>query len=295
MGTVGKMLLILKSRTRIRTLNMKEGVYMNSEITVFIPSFNPGRFLVDALESVYMQTYSDWRVILIDDGSYDNSMSLAQPLLNDPRILVVRIDKNLGQSKAQNIALALVNTPYMLQLDSDDWLLPHALETLLNEFKKQPDDVAVVSANIEVFNEETEFLNNNNNKPGLFLLKGRLFKDRYDFLSSNFSLWPRCFRTSALKKVGGWPINDPYEGRHLEDKRILYRLIEEYRFHWIDEVLYVHRRHDHNNTRNVAIYNDIIEYSIRDILKRWGDKYEPSFYIDAQGWKNLGELIPKLY
>ena len=263
---------------------------MSCEITVFIPSFNPGRFLVDALESVFMQTYSDWRIILIDDGSYDNSMSLAQPLLNDPRILVVRTDKNLGQSKAQNIALALVNTPYMLQLDSDDWLLPHALETLLNEFKKQPDDVAVVSGNIQIVNEETEYLKHNDNQSITFIRRGRFFKDRYDFLLSNMSLWPRCYRTSALRKVGGWPINDPFEGRHMEDKRVLFRLIEQYRFHWIDEVLYVHRRHDYNNTNKLEIYNDIIEYTAIEVLSRWGDIYEPIFKIDGYGWKNVVDL-----
>lgn len=267
---------------------------MSSEITVVIPSFNPGKYLIDALESVYKQTYSDWKIILVDDGSDDDSLSLAQHLLNDPRILVIKNNENLGQSKAQNIALASVDTPYMVQLDSDDWLLPHALETLLSEFKKQKEDVAVVSANIEVSIEETEVLSHETNNPKKFILRGRLFKDKYDFLCSNLSLWPRCYRTSALRKVGGWPVNGPYEGRHLEDKRVLYRLIQKYRFHWIDEVLYVHRRHDHNNTLNVEAYNEIIEYSVKEILKRWGNKYKPVFRINSQGWIMIDKLVPKL-
>jgi glycosyltransferase involved in cell wall biosynthesis len=267
---------------------------VSSDITVVIPSFNPGKYLIDALESVYNQTYSDWKVILVDDCSEDNSLALAQHLLKDPRILVIKNKENLGQSKAQNIALASVDTPYMVQLDSDDWLLPHALETLLSEFKKQEEDVAVVSANIEVSNEMTEHLGNKKDNRQKFILKGRLFKDKYDFLCSNLSLWPRCYRTSALRRVGGWPVNGPYEGRHLEDKRVLYRLIEYYRFHWIDEVLYVHRRHDHNNTLNVDAYNIIIEFSIKEILKRWGNKYKPVFRTNSQGWRMLDRLVPKL-
>ncbi len=264
-----------------------------SEITIFIPSYNPGKLLIDALKSIYNQTYSDWRVILVDDASTDDSLMLAENLLNDPRITVVKNEINVGQSKAQNIALELVTTPYMVQLDSDDWFVPYTLETLVNEFKKQPGDVAVVSGNIMVVNEETEYMKEHDNIPISFVRRGRIFKDRYDFLLSNMSLWPRCYRTSALREIGGWPVDDPYEGRNMEDKLVLFRLIEKFRFHWVDEVLYVHRRHDYNNTRKIDEYNNIIEYNAKQVLKRWGDNFEPVFDIDSYGWKNVVHLAKK--
>ncbi|MHC1722000.1 MAG: glycosyltransferase family 2 protein [Aminipila sp.] len=267
---------------------------MDSEITVVIPSYNPGKLLIEALESVYNQTYSNWKLILVDDASDDNSLELAEKLLNDPRITVIRNDINLGQSQAQNKALDLVDTEYFVQLDSDDWFLPHALETLLNEFKQQPQDIAVVSGNMKVVIQTTEYLLSHKNKAAERILKGRTFKDRYDFLLSNKSLWPRCYRTSAVRDVGGWPTDDPYRGRNMEDRMILLRLIEKYRFHWIDEVLYVHRRHDYNNTHKLAEYNYIIEWYTRSMLKRWGDEYRPFFRVNDSGWKELVALKPRI-
>ncbi|WP_234117233.1 glycosyltransferase family 2 protein [Clostridium hydrogenum] len=263
---------------------------MDNEITVVIPSYNPGKYLVKAIQSIYDQTYKDWKLIVVDDGSTDNSLELAKDLLNNPKIEVIKNTTNLGQSKTQNIALQAITTPYFVQLDSDDWFSPDAVETLLNEFKKQPEDVAVVSGNIMIINEESGYLRSHDNIPSTKIKKGRFFKDKYDYLLSNLSLWPRCFRTSAVKKVGGWPTDDSYEGRHMEDKMILYRLSEEYRFYWIDKVMYYHRRHDNNITNNLELYNELIETNVRKILKRWGDEYTPVFEI-SYGWKGVKELI----
>lgn len=262
---------------------------MNSEITVITASYNPGKFLIKALQSVYEQTYLNWKLILVDDCSTDNSLKMARDLLKDPRITVIKNSVNLGQSGAQNVALKSVTTPYFIQLDSDDWLMPDTLETLLNEFKKQPEDIAVVSGNILVVERNAGFVNHNSSR----IAKGRLFKDKYDFMLFNKSVWPRCYRTSAVRKVGGWPTDVPYNGRYMEDKLILYRLIEKYRFYWIDKVLYVHRSNDESyNGEKIKRYNYMIEWAIRNSLKLWGDNYEPIFDMWEE-WKCLKDLVPK--
>ncbi|URZ09151.1 glycosyltransferase family 2 protein [Clostridium felsineum] len=268
----------------------------NSEITIFMPSFNPGKFLRTALKSIFWQTYQNWRLILVDDCSTDNSLETVKDLLKDPRITLIKNPNNMGQSKAQNAALELITTPYCVQLDSDDWLFPDTLEKLLNTFSTQPEDVAVVSGNFIIVNTNSEDLKRAYDEKKEFSIrkrKGRFFKDKYDFLASNTTLCPRCYRTNALKKVGGWPTDVPYEGRHMEDRLILLRLAEYYNFYWIDETLYVHRRHNSNSTNNLEAYNYIIEWEDRYVLKRWGDKYEPLFKIDEGGWKYIESIIPK--
>ncbi|MDS1029704.1 glycosyltransferase family 2 protein [Bacillota bacterium LX-D] len=260
---------------------------MEPQVTVLIPSYNPGVYLSHALESVFQQIYPHWKIIVVDDCSTDTSLLQVSPFLRHPQVTLVKHAVNLGQSKAQNTGLDLVDTPYVVQLDSDDWFLPNTLEVLMREAEKQPPDVAVLSGNIQIVMEER-----GENSPS-YVRKGQMFKNKYDFLLSNSSVWPRCYRTNALRQVGGWPIDDPYEGRYLEDKRILCRLIERYRFYWIDEVLYVHRRHDYNQTHQMLIYNYMIEWNVRDVLKRWGDEFEPVFTIDKYGWKNVVALNPK--
>lgn len=263
---------------------------MDSEITVIIPSYNSGRFLIDALQSVYEQTYSNWKLILVDDCSNDDSLKLAEKLLDDPRITVIKNDVNLGQSKAQNVALKYITTPYFIQLDSDDWFVPDTLETVVNEFKKQQEDVGIVSGNIKIVIESTEQLNKNGGKPTVIMRRGRLYKDKYELVLFSASVWPRCYRTSAVKKIGGWPTGDKYGGRYMEDKLILYRLAEEYKFHWINKVLYVHRRHDNNSTNNIGGYNDVYVWYVEKMLKRWGNEYVATFSTDC-GWKIVKCLV----
>ncbi|WP_273834667.1 glycosyltransferase family 2 protein [Guptibacillus sedimenti] len=255
-----------------------------SDVTVVIPFYNPGLYLIDAVKSVFNQTYEDWKMILVDDCSTDNSILGVKSYLDDPRITLIKNKENLGQSNSLNIGLSAVETPFMIQLDGDDWLCESALELLMKEASSLPDDVAVISGNIRIFNE--------NNAQKQIIKKGRLFKNRYDFLLSNLSVWPRFYRTSALNYVGGWPTDDPFDGRFNEDKRILLRLIEHFRFHWIDNVLYVHRIHNTNQTKDLLSYETITKWTVRNALKRWGDQYEPVF-IKSGGWVILKKLIPK--
>ncbi|MNI30251.1 Glycosyl transferase family 2 [compost metagenome] len=206
--------------------------------------------------------------------------------LSDPRVTLIRISENSGQSKAMNAGLHFVKTPYVVQLDSDDWFYPHTLEVLVKEAAHMPEDVGVLSGNIHIVHEDHQ-----GNRIMTEVYKGQNYKDRYDFMLANTSVWPRFYRTAALRSLGGWPTDDPYEGRYLEDKRILYRLIERYRFHWIDQMLYNHRRHMNNQTNQIEIYAEMAEWAVRDALKRWGGEYEPVFLTYGAGWKKVEQLI----
>ena len=285
---------------------------MDSKVTVVIPFYNPGAYILEALDSVYAQTYKDWKIILIDDASTDGSLAKIKYYLKDPRIQLVRHSQNLGQSKSMNSGLNLVETPFLIQLDADDWFYPYTLEVLLQETETvtNPDEIAVFSGNINlVYKTRVGRDSTQNSKKYKFdpktkkikwlkpivisrELKGRSFQDRYEFLLANSSVWPRFYRTTALQHIGGWPVDDPYEGRYAEDIRVLSRLIEHYRFHWVDKVLLNHRRHDKNQTNNLQVYRDIMEWTVRDTLKRWGDEYEPIF-TKTEEWTSLTGLRPK--
>lgn len=178
---------------------------MNYEVTVIISSYNPGDYLVDALESVFKQTYQGWKIILIDDASTDDSLLKAAKYIEDPRVRLICNTQNLGQSRCQNIALELVDTPYVVCLDADDWFQENTLEVLLKEAKKCGEDVGVFCGNYLVIYEDS-----NGNIAKTKLKKGRGFENHYDFLISNKTLRPRFYRTEALRKVKGWPVDDPW-------------------------------------------------------------------------------------
>ena len=250
---------------------------------VVIPAYNPGRFLRRALKSVQAQTYEGWRLLVVDDGSTEDVSRHFPPDLDAGRLQLVRHPSNLGQSTALNTALARVETPFLAQLDADDWFLPNTLERLHQYLEAAPPEVALVSANLK-----TVF--SNGRRP--LYSRGAAFSERLEFLLANRSVWPRFYRTAALKSVGGWPLDGPYGGRYLEDKQVLYRLIERYRFGWVDETLYVHRRHAHNQTLRRREYNRVTCWAVEEALRRWGGAYHPVFSQTRTGWLKVDRLVP---
>jgi glycosyltransferase involved in cell wall biosynthesis len=261
---------------------------MKSDVTVLIPSYNPGKYLRKAVDSVFKQTYKKWKLIIVDDASTDKSLSTIKKQLKDPRVQLIRNPINVGQSKTQNVGLQYVDTPFILMLDSDDWLFRDTLEILVNESKRVSDDVALICGNRRTVYEDED----GKIMYETFREYGRDFDDKYEFILSNYVPYPRFYRTSALRYVGGWPTDDPYEGRYLEDQRMDHRLIEHFKIHWINYMLYNYRQHSSNMSSNLAVMNEMKEWLVRDSLKRWGDHYEPVFDYES-GWLILKELIPK--
>lgn len=258
-----------------------------ADVTVLIPCYNAGLFLCDALKSVFNQTYTNWRIIIVDDASTDDCFIHAEKYLNDPRVCVIHNTRNLGQSKSQNIGLASVNTPFFVQLDADDWFMPNTLQILMAETQNLSSDMAVIYGNFNYiyYNAKGMVIRKTSEK-------GRSFSDPYDFLRYNRTVRPRFFRTHYVQVIGGWPTDDPFEGRYVEDRRILLRLIERYRFKWIDKHLYNYRRHPMNKTNDKRKTREALEWVIIDTLHRWGNKWVPIFESDSDGCKKLKGLTP---
>ncbi len=261
---------------------------MADKVTILIPFYNPGKYLVKAVASVFKQSYRDWNLILVDDGSTDKSHRLIEESLKDKRVTKVRISKNLGQAKSLNLGLALVGTPFLLQLDADDWLAPDALNIMVNEAAKHPKDVAVFHGNYTFVYQDKH-----GKTIKKILRKGRPYKDRYDFLLSGNTVIPRFYRTDRIKEVGGWPVGGPMEGRYSEDKRMLLKLAAKFSFHWIDKMLYYYRMHGRNLTSNREAIIATKEWYVRNTLKQWGNEYEPIFSKDKSGNKRMTGLQAK--
>ena len=99
-----------------------------SYISVIIPVYNCGQFLRRCLDSLVDQSFKDWEAICINDGSKDNSGAiLDEYAAADKRFKVIHKD-NEGVSAARNTALSLVNSNYIMFMDSDDFLHPQAME-----------------------------------------------------------------------------------------------------------------------------------------------------------------------
>lgn len=103
-----------------------------STVAVIIPAYNPGKFLWAALESVKHQTYGEWEVLVVDDGSTED-LSWVDHL--EPRIRRVRQD-NEGLSAARNRGIAETESEFVAFLDADDLWLPNKLHAQLNVLRE---------------------------------------------------------------------------------------------------------------------------------------------------------------
>jgi glycosyltransferase involved in cell wall biosynthesis len=124
---------------------------MTPSVSVVIATYNYGRFLRGALESALNQTHRDLEVIVVDDGSTDDTPTVIEPYLADPRVRYHRTD-HLGQPGAKNAGIRLCRAPLIAFLDADDLWLPEKIQKQVALFRANP-RVGVVHAQRHLIDE----------------------------------------------------------------------------------------------------------------------------------------------
>jgi teichuronic acid biosynthesis glycosyltransferase TuaG len=114
-------------------------------ISVVMPAYNAEKHIAESITSVINQTWPNWELIIIDDGSTDQTAAVVQPFLSDARI-AYRYQPNAKQGVARNTGLAASNGRFIAFLDSDDLWLPQMLETMLAEFNRGTQDLLFADA-----------------------------------------------------------------------------------------------------------------------------------------------------
>jgi len=131
----------------------KETMNEESLVSVIIPCYNGEKFIGEAIESVINQTYQNLELIIVNDGSTDNSKEIIDKYRTDQRIKYVQHDANKGIAKTKNTGIRLARGDYLAFLDQDDVWLPNKLEMQVNCFKDQEEDVGMVCTGM-IFTDE---------------------------------------------------------------------------------------------------------------------------------------------
>ncbi len=118
--------------------------------SVVIPVFNGEKYISYAVDSVLNQSFSDYEIIIVNDCSTDQTMSVCQKHLVDERVNVITLDKNSGVAVARNIGIENCQGRYICFLDCDDVYLPNHLETLSFMIRSYPDEVFYFTSHQDV-------------------------------------------------------------------------------------------------------------------------------------------------
>lgn len=207
----------------------------NPLITVYITNYNYGAYLKQAVDSVLNQTLQDFELIIIDDGSTDNSRDIIEQYREHPKIRVI-FQQNKGLNVTNNIALRAARGAYIVRLDADDYFDPRALELLSKELDAN-EELGLVFPDYYYVNED-----------GVVTEE---FK-RHDF-SADVSLLDQAahgactmIRTDYLRKLGGY--NESFSCQ--DGYELWVKFIEHYKVANVGQPLFYYRRHSSNLTRN---------------------------------------------
>ncbi|AWK03667.1 glycosyl transferase [Flavobacterium crocinum] len=111
---------------------------MNDLVSILTPTYNTEKFIKATIESVQNQTYNNWEMILVDDASIDQTVSVIEEFAqNDSRIKLFKLEKNSGNGFARNVALEKASGKYIAYLDSDDLWRSDKLEKQLQFLKEK--------------------------------------------------------------------------------------------------------------------------------------------------------------
>lgn len=108
------------------------------KVTVYIPTYNYAHYIDGAVQSVLFQTMDNWELIVINDGSTDDTMSVLEKYRNNPKIRIID-QENKGLNVTNNIALRLSNSKYIMRLDADDYLDENALLVMSSVLDRKND------------------------------------------------------------------------------------------------------------------------------------------------------------
>ncbi len=135
---------------------------MSIKISIIVPVYNAEKILHRCVNSIINQSYKDWELLLVDDGSIDRSALICDDYVKQDKRIKVFHKQNGGVSSARNSGIKLAKGDWIIFLDSDDYLLQDALEILLDTALSNNTNVSAANFFVEVSNKRYGFCEGRN-------------------------------------------------------------------------------------------------------------------------------------
>ena len=200
-------------------------------VTIGLPFYNAEKYLALTIESVLQQTYTDWELLLLDDGSTDNSLSIAQSYAQkDSRIKVISDGKNKNLAARLNELPSLAQGLYLARMDADDIMHSARIERQLAVLGTHP-EIDVLGTNAYIINDENAVIGT-----------------RYPLTTENTLTRVKSFIHPTIIAKKQWFLENPYDTKALrmEDAELWYRTFSKYHFVRLNEPLLFYREVGNN-------------------------------------------------
>jgi glycosyltransferase involved in cell wall biosynthesis len=222
-------------------------------LTVLLTVYNGAKFLPTAVESILAQTYRDFTFLIVDDASTDDSRSVIEGYRSrDPRIELLALDRNIGQTAALNLGLRRIKTPWMARMDGDDFSHPTRLEQQVEALEREP-GIGCVGTGIWEFTQDPAVVDR------VILRPGRHEQIRLAALTGSGMIHGSILvRSEAILECGGY--NERY--RYASDRDLFIRLFRKVRALNLQEPLLGVRRHPQQDSFSMTAageYVDLLE------------------------------------
>lgn len=202
---------------------------MPPTIGIVLPTFQRGDLIGRAIRSVLAQTYDDFELVVVDDGSTDDTAAVVAGFA-DPRLRFLRLGANRGAAAARNAGIRETTAPFLAFQDSDDEWLPHKLERHMRAFAACPPRVGVVYSDMErvLRDGQASYHRSPDLTPGALLAPTTRF-----YQVCGLGIQSTVIRREILAAAGGF--NEAFPA--LEDLELFIRLSRCCGFHHLEEAL----------------------------------------------------------
>ena len=253
-------------------------------VSICIPNYNKASFIGETIDSVYNQTYPNIELIIVDDGSTDNSVEIIRnKIIGAPlRATFLQNTRNSGICFSLNKAISIAAGKYYQMIGSDDIILKNKIEDQVNVFEKLSEDYAIVFGKSYRMDLSGKYLEKDYYESIEFDFSKLETAGFEDLLSTNFiSSASHLARLSSIREVGMYD-----ESLHTEDWDLWLRLTKRFKFFFINEYDSVYRivpTSLSNNSKNFAA----VYYS-------YGKTLLKHINYSSQGNRNIAKNIESL-
>ncbi len=203
---------------------------MKTIVSIIVPVYNVSKYIEKCVDSILKQTFCDFELLLIDDGSTDNSSYICDLYAKKDNRVVVVHKKNGGLSSARNRGLDIAKGDYVSFVDSDDYIEPNFIESLLDELMKKSSDLIV--CNFSILD-----LNNNSLIETPSIIDGDVDEEGYWKLSActryglTVVVWNKLYKKTIFEHLRF------KDGVFHEDQEIIHKIISK-----CDKITFINKK-----------------------------------------------------